>query len=97
MHKTFAMFALAVVATLSSPAVPSVSPIPTVQPVPASHSELAPADPLGGAVFVVDQACLRECLAIYRSCSLNCSVAPDPAACDAGCSASDSACRASCL
>jgi hypothetical protein len=52
--------------------------------------------PLGSAFFTADQECLRECLAIYRSCSLNCTIDPDPSSCDSGCTADYNACRAGC-
>ena len=86
MRKMFAMVALAVVAALSSPA---------VDKTPAPNSP-AVVNPAADILFTVNQACLKDCILTDRSCSLNCSVAPDPTSCDAGCSAAYQRCRASC-
>jgi hypothetical protein len=90
MRKTFATIALLALATVAAP------PVPTAVVPQALTPAQGVAHPLDGALFAVNQACLRECLQIYRSCSLNCSIEPDPTACDSACSASYTSCRASC-
>jgi hypothetical protein len=92
MHKAFATIVLLALATVALAA-------PSVQTGIAPQALTPPQgveNPLDGALFAVNQACLKECLQIYRSCSLNCSVNPDPPACDSACSASYNSCRSNC-
>lgn len=92
MRKTFATIALLALATVALAA----PPVPTAVAPQALTPPQGVENPLDGALFAINQACLKECLQIYRSCSLNCSIQPDPAACDSACSASYTSCRSRC-